>query len=125
VRVERRRRPSRGSTARRRSISARDTKFHNKFHSKENTMTKLTRRSLLQKTPATAAMLSLLPGLPADAAIRRSRQAAASRPAAASAGSMVIHVNDVATGAMTILVGAREIRLRDPRLVARFVEAAG
>jgi hypothetical protein len=37
---------------------------------------------------------------------------------------MVIHVNDVATGEMTLLVGAREIVLRDPRLVARFLEAA-
>jgi hypothetical protein len=37
---------------------------------------------------------------------------------------MVIHVNDVATGEMSVLVGAREVVLRDPRLVAYFIEAA-
>jgi hypothetical protein len=36
---------------------------------------------------------------------------------------MVIHVNNVATGEMTLLVGARAVSLRDPELVARFMEA--
>ena len=41
-----------------------------------------------------------------------------------STSSVVIHINDVGTGAMTLLVGAREVVLRDPWLVAYFVEAA-
>ena len=86
-------------------------------------MSKLTRRSFLQNTPVTAATLSVLPAMPALAAPRHPPEGAAHRSAPGS-GSMVIHVNDVATGEMTLLVGAREIVLRDPRLVARFIEAA-
>jgi hypothetical protein len=37
---------------------------------------------------------------------------------------MVIHVNDVGTGAMTLFAGRRKVVLRDPRLVAYFIEAA-
>jgi hypothetical protein len=85
---------------------------------------KLTRRSFLQRAPVTAATLSALPAMPALAAIRRPPQAPAPGLPAASAGSMVIHVNDVAKGEMTLLVGARQIVLRDPRLVAHFIEAA-
>jgi hypothetical protein len=85
---------------------------------------KLTRRSFLQDTSVTAATFSLLPGMPAAAAIRHSPAAAAPLPPASSIGSMVIHVSDVAHGEMTFLVGAREIVLHDPRLVARLTEAA-
>ena len=87
-------------------------------------MTNLTRRSLLQHAPATAATLSILPAMPALAAPRHSSEAATHRSASAT-GSMVIHVNDIATGEMTLLVGAREVSLIDPALVARFMEAAG
>ena len=87
-------------------------------------MAKLTRRSFLQQTPVGAATLSVLPAMPALAPIGRSPQAAAPRLSAASSGSMVIHVNDVATGEMSVLVGAREVVLRDPQLVAYFIEAA-
>jgi hypothetical protein len=38
---------------------------------------------------------------------------------------MVIHVKDVATGEMTLLAGSREFVLRDPRLVARLIQAVG
>ena len=86
-------------------------------------MTKLTRRSFLQRAPVTAATLSLLPAMPALAAIRPP-QAPAPRLSAVSSGSMVIHVSDAAKGEMTLLVGAREVVLRDPRLVAHFIEAA-
>jgi hypothetical protein len=90
---------------------------------KESTVTNLTRRSLLQQTPVSAAALSLLPAMPALAAIRWSPEAAAPQLPAMSTGSMVVHVNDVATGEMTLLVGARQIVLRDPRIVASFIEA--
>ena len=86
-------------------------------------MTKLTRRSLLQKTPISAAALSLLPAMPALAAIRHTPQAAAPRLSVTSAGSMVSHVNNIANGEMTLLAGPRQFVLRDPRIVACFVEA--
>ena len=87
-------------------------------------MPSLTRRSFLQRTPVTAATLSVLPAMPALAAIRRSPQVVRPRLSAGSPRSMVIHVNDVAKGEMTVLVDAREVVLRDPRLVAYFIEAA-
>ncbi len=86
-------------------------------------MPKLTRRSFLQQTPVSAAALSLLPAIPALAAVHHSTKAAAPRLSAKSAGSMVVHVNNVATGEMTLLVGTRAIVLRDPRIVACFIEA--
>ena len=86
-------------------------------------MPKLTRRSLLKQTPVTAAALSLLPAVPALAAICHSPEAAAPQSSAKSTGSMVVHVNNVATGEMTLLVGARQIVLHDPRIVACFLEA--
>jgi len=36
---------------------------------------------------------------------------------------MVVHVSDVATGEVTLLVGAREIVFRDPQFVARLIKA--
>jgi hypothetical protein len=84
---------------------------------------KLTRRSLLQQTPAGAAALSLLPAMPALAAVRHAPVAAAPRLSAEAAGSMVVHVNNVATGEMNVLVGPRQIALRDPRIVASLIEA--
>jgi hypothetical protein len=84
---------------------------------------KLTRRSFLQQTPISAATLSLLPAMPALAAIRHSPKAAAPSLSATSPGSMVVHINNVATGEMTLLMGTRQIVLRDPRLVASFIEA--
>ena len=88
-------------------------------------MTKLTRRSFLQQSPASAAALSLLPAMPAFATSYRSPKVAAPRLSAKPPGSMVIHVHDVAADEMTLFAGTREVVLRDPRLVALFVEAAG
>ncbi|MGA7265857.1 MAG: twin-arginine translocation signal domain-containing protein [Stellaceae bacterium] len=87
-------------------------------------MPKLTRRSFLQQTPVTAATLGVLPAIPALAGSRLPPEAAAPRSSAKGPGSMVIHVNDVSTGEMTLLVGAREVSFRDPGLVAYFIEAA-
>lgn len=88
-------------------------------------MTKLTRRSFLQQTPVSAATLTLLPAMPALAGIRYSPEAAAPHLSAEPTGSnsIVVHVSNPATGEMTLLVGARAIVLRDPRIVARLVEA--
>jgi hypothetical protein len=85
---------------------------------------KLTRRSLLQQTPVTAAALSLLPAMPALGAVRHSPEAVAPQPSAASSASMVVHVSDVATGEMTLLLGARAIAFHDPRLVGLLIEAS-
>jgi hypothetical protein len=90
---------------------------------------KLTRRSFLQDTSITAATVtaatfSLLPGMPASAVMRHAPEAAAPLLPAPSTGSMVIHVNDIANSEMTFLVGAREVVVRDPELVARLTEAA-
>jgi hypothetical protein len=87
-------------------------------------VTRLTRRSLLHQTPISAAAFSLLPAMPAVAGNPAS-PAAAPKLSAGSAGSMIVHVNNVATGEMTLLVGARQISLRDPRIVAFFLEATG
>jgi hypothetical protein len=84
----------------------------------------LTRRSFLQNAPATAATLSVLPVMPTLAASHHLPEGAAPNPPVTGTGSMVIHVNNVATGQMTLLVGARAVSLRDPRLVARFMQAA-
>jgi hypothetical protein len=86
-------------------------------------VTKLTRRWFLQQTPVSAATLSLLPAMPALAAIRHAPKAAATQLSATSTGSMVVHVNNVATGEMTLLVGTRAIILRDPGIVASFLDA--
>lgn len=40
------------------------------------------------------------------------------------AGTMVIHVRDVATAELAVLVGTSEFVYRDPELVARVVQAA-
>ena len=87
-------------------------------------MTNLTRRLFLQHTRTTAATLAVLPAMPALAASRLPPEAAAPGSSAGGAGSMVIHVTDVATGEMTLFVGAREVPLRDRKLVAYFTEAA-
>jgi hypothetical protein len=86
-------------------------------------VTQLTRRSFLQRTPVSAAAFGLLPALPVLAGIRRSPVAAAAQSPASSAEAMIVHVNNVATGEMTLLVGTRAIKFRDPRMVACFIEA--
>jgi hypothetical protein len=83
-----------------------------------------TRRAILHNAPLGAAALGVLPAMPIAAAARLLPEAAVPHAPAASTGSMVIHVNDVASGRMTLLVGAREVALRSPQLVACFVEAA-
>lgn len=88
-------------------------------------MTKLTRRSFLKQSSAGAATLGLLPAIPAAlATISQTAQAAVPELSPASTGPMVAHVSNVATGEVTLLVGAREIVFRDRRLVARLIKAA-
>jgi hypothetical protein len=86
-------------------------------------MTQLTRRSLLRQAPVGAAAFGLLPAMPALAAIGRSPAAVPRLPAKAT-GSMMVHIKDLAAGEMTLLVGSREIVVRNPRLVADLATAA-
>jgi hypothetical protein len=87
-------------------------------------MTKVTRRLFLKQTSATAAALSLLPAVPALGSIYHSREAIVPELSATLPGPMVVHVSDVATGELTLLVGAEEIVFRDSHLVARLIRAA-
>lgn len=90
----------------------------------ENAMTKLTRRSFLKQTSAGAAALSLLPAVPALEPIYHSREAIVPELSGRLPGPMVVHVSDVATGELTLLIGAEEIVFRDPHLIARIIKAA-
>jgi hypothetical protein len=87
-------------------------------------VTKLTRRSFLKQTSASAATLSLLPAIPALATISHSPEATMPLLPAESTGPIVVHVSNVGTGEITLLVGAREIVFHDPELVARLIKAA-
>lgn len=84
-------------------------------------MTKLARRSFLEQTSLCAATLGLLPNL---TAIPHSPKAVPPKASATLTGPIVAHVSDVATGEVTLFVGAREIVFRDPRLVACLIKAA-
>ena len=88
-------------------------------------MTNPTRRSFLAQTPIAAASLSLAPIVPALASAARAPGSARSALSTESTEPIVIHVNDIATGAMTLFIGAREIVLRDPRIIACLKEAVG
>ena len=87
-------------------------------------MTKLTRRSFLKQTSASAATLSLLPGMPALAAFSHSPEAVMPELSAEFTSPMVVHVSDVATGEITLFVGAQEIVFRDPQIIMHLIKAA-
>lgn len=87
-------------------------------------MTKLTRRSFLKQTSASAATLSLLPAIPALSAFPHSLEAAGPDLSARFSDPLVVHVSDVTTGEITLLVGDHEIVFRDPQLVVRLIRAA-
>ncbi len=61
--------------------------------------------------------------MPALAGVGRSAPVTAPRSLATNIGSMIVHVKDVVTGEMAVLVGSAEIAVRDPRLVADLVAA--
>jgi len=87
-------------------------------------VTKLSRRSFLKQTSATAATLSLVPALPALAAFSHSPEAGVKEWPAPLTGSMVAHVSDVASGEITLFWGDKEIVFRDAQTVARLIRAA-
>jgi hypothetical protein len=87
-------------------------------------VTKLTRRSFLKQTSATAATFSLLPAMPALAASSRSAEPVVPKLHAPFSGPLVMHVSDVATGEITLFAADQEIVFRDPQIVARLIKAA-
>lgn len=94
-------------------------------------MTRLTRRGLLRQTTlgtAAAGALLLAPG-PAFARTEALDGTSVSRTAPDrelndSREPLGAYVHDVASGEITLLVGARELTIRDPELVRRLVQAA-
>ena len=88
-------------------------------------MTNPTRRSFLAQTPIAAASVSLLPIVPDLASVGRAGGSARSALSTESTEPIVIHVSDIATGAMTLFIGAREIVLRDPRIIDCLKQAVG
>jgi hypothetical protein len=88
-----------------------------------STGTQLTRGGFLKRTSVGAAALGALavPGL-ADHMVAAAHAAEASRTS--QRGPLVAYVRDVASGEVALLVGTREVVVRDPELVARLVRAA-
>jgi|GEM_PF-1457435 hypothetical protein len=93
-------------------------------------MTKLTRRHLLYQSSMGAAAVGMLPmaarlvPVAPPPAIVPEVAAEAEVPAAALSESMVAFIHTAAPDELTLLVGTREIIVRDAALIARLVQAA-
>ena len=87
-------------------------------------MPKLTRRGFIKRSSLGAAALGVLGTMPSlDVAGTGAGVAATDLQAADLAGPLVAHVRDVASGEISVLMGMREVVIRDPELVARLVRA--
>jgi hypothetical protein len=88
-------------------------------------MAKLTRRDLIKQTSAGAAALGALAALPGLAGAQDAPEAHAAGPALADgSGPLVAYLRDVAVGEIGLLVGTREVIVRDRELVERLLRAA-
>jgi hypothetical protein len=88
-------------------------------------MAKLTRRDLIKQTSAGAAALGALAAVPGLAGAQGAPEAHAAGPAVADGnGPVVAYLRDVAAGEIGLLVGTREIIVRDRELVQRLLKAA-
>ena len=88
-------------------------------------MAKLTRRDLIKQTSAGAAALGALAALPGLAGAQGAAEAHATAPAVADrSGPLVAYLRDVAKGEIGLLVGTREIIVRDRELAQRLLKAA-
>ena len=88
-------------------------------------MAKLTRRDLIKQTSAGAAALGALAAVPGLAAVQGAPEAHAAGPSVADRdGPLVAYLRDVAVGEIGLLVGTREIIVRDRELVQRLLKAA-
>ncbi len=92
-------------------------------------MAKLTRRGFIGQTTASVATIGILATVPTLAATPEMTDAVTSDAAAAELSSasfaepLVAHVSDLASGEVTIMVGTREVLLRDTDLVMRLLKA--
>jgi hypothetical protein len=94
-------------------------------------MATLTRRGLMKRTAFGTAAAGALLVSPArtfahattagEAPIARTSQGRTSIDARAPLGA---YIHDIATGEITLLLGTREVTVRDPDLVRRLVQAA-
>lgn len=88
-------------------------------------MAKLTRRGFIKRTSigaATIGALAAAPGLAVAHASPRTRMTDLST--AELHGPLVAHVRNVSSGEIALLIGTREVVVRDPELVMRLVNAA-
>jgi hypothetical protein len=88
-------------------------------------MTKLTRRGFLGKTSAGAATIGALLALPglAEAAPAAPRNEDLGLTKEELAGPVVVHVRNLASGELALLVGTREIIFHDREFVTRLGRA--
>ena len=88
-------------------------------------MAKLTRRDLIKQMSAGAAALGALAAVPGLAGAQGAPEAhAAGLSSTDRDGPVVAYVRDVAAGEIGLLVGTREIIVRDRELVQRLLKAA-
>jgi hypothetical protein len=88
-------------------------------------MAKLTRRDLIKQTSAGAAALGALAAVPGLSRAQGAPEAHAAGLAVADGnGPLVAYLRDVAVGEIGLLVGTREIIVRDRELVQRLLRAA-
>ncbi len=94
-------------------------------------MVEVSRRRFLAETSlglgvgfATVAAFRAATVAPPEPAMRQNALRGASFPGIALLEPMVVHVRDVATAEIAVLVGTHEFIYRDPELVARLVQTA-
>jgi hypothetical protein len=96
-----------------------------RFAGKEHIMAQMTRRDVLKKTSAGAAAVGALiiaPGLVSADVVAAGRAPTHTPPSTHE--PLVAYVRDVSAGELTLMVGTREIVVRDHALVMRLVQAA-
>lgn len=87
-------------------------------------MAKVTRRGFIAKSSAGAAAVGALAVAPGLAAAHAAPKAPLAGGSVLLNEALVAHVRDAASGEIAILVGDREVIVRDRELVARLVQAA-
>jgi hypothetical protein len=88
-------------------------------------MSDVTRRHFIRQASAAAAAAGAVTVLPTIASAHASTTLSAHEVSSAAAhGPIIAHIKDVARGEIALLVGEREIVIRDRVLVRRLVKAA-
>jgi hypothetical protein len=76
-------------------------------------------------TTTGAAMATTSTGMPATGAAVGGAPSLDSLSLGGLAGPMIVHVRDLSTAEISVMVGSQEFVYRDPELVARLVKTAG